>query len=583
MKLEKRLYINGEEVSVKTNMVSLKLSLGGVAVFTIPEQDIEKFHAVRFDIGYEHQTQVFFEGYVEKIQPASAGYIKITVKENAGILSHRWPISLEHPTLRDVLNLLTEQTGLSFLLPENTDYTDTQIANFTSQGSGYQSLQQLGKAFNIPEFVWFQDSEQRVYVGSHQDCRFYNRAVNLPIVISSRQNGDNMTFAPFPMLRPGVLIQDENLTEKRITRLDLIADEMTAYWEPEIYSVPVKKREILKYFPEFATQNHLPKFGRVEAVRDNVDNGQTADAFRPRYAVDIQLLDENLQADEAVPVYRSIPMPVNMSGPESGLLAYPLEGSLVEIAFAYGRNDLPIIRGVYGKDYALPTIEPGEQLQQQRAEVSNRIDASGNTTQQTDQTQRQLAFEKIDQADRYQGEFGQHQLSINEHSLENIVGKKIIEALGAIDLLAGDDLVLGALGNMQIATAGELITTIGKLRNTVIAQDDKLKVLENRIQTIEKDDTLTINGNQTVTIAKDCTSTINGQRTATITGDDTQTVNGQQAITITGDQIIEAANIIQTGATIKLNEGMGVITCASTCPFTGAPHIDGSATVFAGK
>ena len=89
---------------------------------------------------------------------------------------------------------------------------------------------------------------------------------------------------------------------------------MTAYWEPEKNSVPVKKREILKHFPEFATLNHLPKFGRVKAVRDNVDNGQTADPFRPRYAIDIQLLDQNLQPDLKVPIYKSIPMPVQMSG-----------------------------------------------------------------------------------------------------------------------------------------------------------------------------------------------------------------------------------------------------------------------------
>ena len=583
MKLEKRLYINGQEVALKSNMVSLKLSLGGVAIFTVPESEIEKYYAVRFDIGYENQTRIFFEGYIEKIQPAESGYIKITAKENASILSNRWPISLEHPTLRDLLSLLSEKTGIDFVLPENASYTDIKISNFVSQGTGYQCLQQLGKAFNIIDFVWFQHIDQTVYVGSYEDSRFYNKAINIPLDISSRQNGDNITFAPFPMLRPGVLIKDEKLTEKRITRLDLIADEMTAYWEPEKNSVPVKKREILKHFPELATLNHLPKFGRVKAIRDDVDKGQTADPFRPRYAIDIQLLDQNLQPDLKVPIYKSIPMPVQMSGNESGLLAYPLEGTLVEVAFAYGRNDLPIIRGVYGKDYALPNIEPGEQLQQQRDEVSNRIDASGNTTNQTDQKQTNRAFEKHDETDRYKGEFGQHHLSVDEHSIEEIVGKKVIEALGAIDLLAGDDLVLGSLGNMQVATAGELITTIGKLRNTVIAQDDKLKVLANRIQTIEKDDTLTINGKRSITIAKDDLLNVSGKQTTTITKDDSLNVNGKQTITIAKDQVINAKNIVQNGDTIKLNGGTGVITCASICPFTGKPHVDGSTTVFAGK
>ncbi|MBB1272517.1 hypothetical protein [Psychromonas sp. SR45-3] len=552
MKLNKRLYINNQDAKLAEHRVSLKLSLGSVAIFTLSDElVIEKNQAVRFDIGYQQNMKPFFEGYIEKIQPAENGHIKITAKENTGILSHRWPVSAEHPTMRDVLALLSDKTGLEFVLPKDADYTDRKIPNFVCQGTGYQCLQQIGRAFEINDLVWFQHTDQTVHISSYQDCRFYNKPVNIPLDLSSRLKGDNMTFAPFPMLRPGALIKDDKLTEKRIIRLDLMGDEMTAYWETDKNSVPAKKREILNYFPELATANHLPKLGRVEAVRDNAQAGQTADPFRPRYSVDVQLLDENLNADTNVPVYRSIPMPNTMAGSESGLLAYPLEGTFVEIAFAYGRNDLPILRGVYGRDYALPSIAPGEQLQQQRDAVSQRIDAAGNNTEQTDQTQTKRAFEQHDQADNYQGEFGKHRLIVDEHSIEEIVGKKVIEALGAIDLLSGDDLVLGSLGNMQVSTAGELITTVGKLRTTIITLDDKLKVLQNRIQTIEKDDTLTVNGKQTIAITK--------------------------------DQIITAKNITQDADTIKLNGGTGVITCQSICPFTGKPHVDGSTTVFAGK
>ncbi len=143
-----------------------------------------------------------------------------------------------------------------------------------------------------------------------------------------------------------------------------------------------------------------------------------------------------------------------MSGHGAGLLSYPLEGSVVNIAFAYGRSDRPIIRGIYGSKYALPSIEPGERLQQQRDEVSTRIDAAGNTIIQTDQTQTSIAFEKIDQADRYHVKLGQYHIEVGEHSTEEVTGKKLIEALGAINLLAGDDIVLGSLGDMQTATAG---------------------------------------------------------------------------------------------------------------------------------
>ncbi|MBF4228088.1 hypothetical protein EAY83_24545, partial [Vibrio anguillarum] len=133
----------------------------------------------------------------------------------------------------------------------------------------------------------------------------------------------------------------------RITKIELFDDEMTAHWLSSQNEVPAKKRETLDSFPELAAGYHLPKFGRVEAVRDTAKAGQTADPFRPRYAIDVQVLDENMMPDISVPVYRSVPLSVNMSGHESGLLAYPLEGTLVEIAFAYGRNDRPIIRGMY--------------------------------------------------------------------------------------------------------------------------------------------------------------------------------------------------------------------------------------------
>ncbi|MBP3142241.1 phage baseplate assembly protein domain-containing protein [Aliivibrio fischeri] len=42
-------------------------------------------------------------------------------------------------------------------------------------------------------------------------------------------------------------------------------------------------------------------------------------------------------------------------------------------------------------------------------------------------------------------------------------------------------------------------------------------------------------------------------------------------------------NVIAEAKQIKLNNGAGVVTCDSICPFTGSPHVDGSTTVFAGK
>lgn len=63
-------------------------------------------------------------------------------------------------------------------------------------------------------------------------------------------------------------------------------------------------------------------------------------------------------------------------------------------------------------------------------------------------------------------------------------------------------------------------------------------------------------------------------------------VNSMAKIDVAAKQNITIdtpANIIQKGKTITLNGGTGVITCQSICPFMGKPHVDGSATVTAGK
>ncbi len=468
MKLTKRLFISNEEYELADNKVSLKLSLGGKAIFIVTTRTPpERFALVRFDIGYEQQTAPFFEGFIDKVEPASNGTFRLIVKELSGILSNPLPISIEHPTMADIFAIITKKTGLEFRLPE-ADYTKKVIPNFVNQGDGYQCLDKIGKAFQVPDFVWYQDTDQVIYFGAYEHSHFYNKPMSIPHEFTSKQSSNSVTFAPFPMLRPGRVAFD-----KRITKLELFGDEMTAFWTDD--AKPAKKRELDDMLPEVAAGYHLPIFGRVEAVRDSATAGQVADPFRPRFAIDVQVLNEDMQPDENIPAYRSIPLPVHMSGHESGLMAYPLEGTIVEIAFAYGRSDLPLIRGIYGRDYALPTIAPGEQLQQQREEVSRRIDAAGNITDQTDQTFTSKAFKQVDQAHQYTGEFGQHQLLIDEHSLENIIGKKLIEALGAIELLAGDNIELGSLGNMHVATAGELIEVIGKVRRSIAAEHQWLQ------------------------------------------------------------------------------------------------------------
>ncbi len=84
-----------------------------------------------------------------------------------------------------------------------------------------------------------------------------------------------------------------------------------------------------------------------------------------------QLLDADGNPDNQTPVYSAVPLPVPMAGNDSGMFQFPPEGTLVEVAFTGGRPDKPFIRQTLPDGTSLPDIKPGEQLQQQRAEVRN--------------------------------------------------------------------------------------------------------------------------------------------------------------------------------------------------------------------
>ncbi|OEY67461.1 phage baseplate assembly protein V [Marinobacter sp. X15-166B] len=61
-------------------------------------------------------------------------------------------------------------------------------------------------------------------------------------------------------------------------------------------------------------------------------------------------------------------------------------------------------------------------------------------------------------------------------------------------------------------------------------------------------------------------------------------ITGDATINVGGDAVTAVAGTCKVNATkIHHNDGMGVVTMAHICHFTGTPHSDGSATVTAGK
>ena len=146
-------------------------------------------------------------------------------------------------------------------------------------------------------------------------------------------------------------------------------------------------RIIRKLFPELTGQLHLPRWGRVVALPElpTEDGERGSDPFYPRYAVDVQLIDENGTDTKSKPL-QAVPLPLPGAGDKAGRLEPPANDSIVEIGFAYGRADKPFIRTVLPFGWDLPAIKEGETRTQVRDGVYQYIDDQGNFENKTDKS-----------------------------------------------------------------------------------------------------------------------------------------------------------------------------------------------------
>lgn len=470
MKPIKRLYLSTEEIHLADASLVLELNSCGRGFITAGTTEDFTGKLVRLDVGYTDLVLRWFTGYVERSQPAENGFQRLFVRELVGVFERLWPCSFQHPTLREVANWLTEHSGLTFSVPD-ADYSDRPIPHFTHSGTGYQLLDNLGKAFGITDYIWYQLPDGGVYVGGAEKALFADRPIEIPHEFSQGAAGGNsMTLPVVQSLRPGVELNGE-----RVTKVHLQNDTMAVTWTPRnrttgkaLQKTPAQ-RQIESHYPELASGLHLPKFARVMNPVEGVKSGNFSDPFRPRYAVDVQLLDADGNPDKDTPVYSAVPLPVPMAGNDSGMFQFPPEGTLVEIGFTGGRPDKPFVRQTVPDGTSLPDIQPGEQLQQQREEVSQRVTQAGDWVRKTDQTISETSMARVIKADTEQREL--------------VSRETTVKATDKITVIGTSTLLAGAI--QQVCTG------------------DFSQAMKNRVASIGGDDESDIAGSKTVTVGKD--------------------------------------------------------------------------------
>ena len=489
MKPIKRLYLSTDEIHLADASLVLELNSCGRGFITAGTTQDYTGKLVRLDVGYTDLVLRWFTGYVERSQPAENGFQRLFVRELVGVFERPWPCSFQHPTLRDVASWLTEHSGLTISVPD-AEYSDRPIPHFTHSGTGYQLLDNLGKAFGVTDYVWYQLPDGGVYVGGAEKALFADRPVEIPHEFNQGAAGGNsMTLPLVQSLRPGV-----DLNGERVTKVHLQNDTMAVTWTPRnratgqaLQKTPVQ-RQIESHYPELASGMHLPKFARVMNPVEAVKSGNFSDPFRPRYAVDVQLLDADGNPDKDTPVYSAVPLPVPMAGNDSGMFQFPPEGTLVEIAFTDGRPDKPFVRQTVPEGTSLPDIQPGEQLQQQRAEVSQRVTQAGDWVRQTDQTISETSMARMVKADTEQRELVSRETTIKATDKVTVLGTSTLMA-GAIQQVCTGDYSqavnnrvasiggndeMDIAGSQTVTTGKDLIEKIGLIRKSVAAVQQQI-------------------------------------------------------------------------------------------------------------
>lgn len=236
------------------------------------------------------------------------------------------------------------------------------------------------------------------------------------------------------------------------------------------------KRSVERQFPELTGGYHLPRFARVVGVADAPAGASMCDDFRPRYAVDIEVLTPDGEADPDLPMLSGVPLPLPSGGDEMGMFAFPQEGTRVVVCFAYGLPSSPYIQSILPHGLSLPKVPKGDQVWQHSDAVQQRVDADGNWLRLTDGKIRDHAIEREVEALGNREKYQSHVQDVENHSTEEVGGIKRINALGALKLNSAGGATFAALDDMHQATGRDYNLVVGKTHNATVGGDMQEKI-----------------------------------------------------------------------------------------------------------
>ena len=243
MKIIKTCKLNQQPVQLIREQVVLEWQTPGRALLTLKPHSAEAIpkagQAVALALALDDDPpKLFFSGYVEQVSAKAPGIYTLLAREFSAVLNQRLAVSLRHCTAKQVLELISEQSALQFVL-EDAEWTTALLPRFQHIGGGYMALDMIGVLWGVPQFCWHQQSDGRIYVGSWQRSVTGHKHIRLPIEVFKAPTIEGASLPLIPRLRPGVQIETQGI-RRWVTRVEMHSERMRLTWSTNPWHTHLK-------------------------------------------------------------------------------------------------------------------------------------------------------------------------------------------------------------------------------------------------------------------------------------------------------------------------------------------------------
>jgi hypothetical protein len=241
MRLHKKLVIGQTEYKLVQETITLDLNTPGRAMLVLQsEKPVQGL--VQLSLGYGDPMPIVFVGYVEQCYPMNDQQQRVLARELTAVLNQRVPLALRHCRARDILQAISSQCPLQWVLGDG-DWQQAMLPVFHHTGGGYLALDNLGAGFNLPRYVWQQQVDGRVYVGSWDNIPWAGKTLTIPPRQLTKLTTANRATLPIvPQIRPGAQIQIGTTEPVIITQVEIGGVNMVLTWQRDPWTRHLKRQ-----------------------------------------------------------------------------------------------------------------------------------------------------------------------------------------------------------------------------------------------------------------------------------------------------------------------------------------------------